>query len=118
MIIDSTYLDEGTVFESHTVTCDAIGGTFGLQMNNEIVYVSFEADDKSIKASLETLSIVDSVTVVFSPGLKRACSPGGIGNFTTFFESGIGPFAMKPLNDCLLGAGTIDISVMTTGNYP
>jgi len=90
LVLDSSYSGNGQVKEVQNVQCDATGGTFGLSLLGETAYISYDANADGIKESLEALSMVDDVSIVFNNGKTSACAPfdgSSAGDFSITFES-------------------------------
>ena len=61
--------------EVQNVQCDATGGAFGLAIDGETAYISHDADANDIKESLEALSLIDGVSILFNNGKTSGCAP-------------------------------------------
>eukprot|EP00957_Ditylum_brightwellii_P101059 7702418-Ditylum_brightwellii.AAC.1 len=72
LIIDSDYHGEGIISEIQQVKCDATGGTFALTLGGENAYINYDADETAVKASLESLTIINEVSIDFNGGTKTA----------------------------------------------
>jgi len=58
------------VAEVQNVQCDATGGAFGLAIDGETAYISHNADANDIKESLEALSLIEEVSILFNNGKR------------------------------------------------
>ena len=100
LVIDSSYQGNGEVLEIQRVLCDAMGGTFGLSFGGETAYISYNDGAEEIKEAIESLTVVDQVSVNINNGGSTACSShDGItaGDFSITFLSLFGIAGDLPL---------------------
>ena len=91
----------------------------------ETAYISHDADANDIKESLESLPMIDEVSVVFNNGKTTACAPfdgSAAGDFSLTFESLSGMAGDLPLMTAetsgLEGARHVDVSTVVDGDAP
>ena len=123
LVIDSSYQGNGEVFEIQQVLCDATGGTFGLSFGDETAYISHNDGVEEIKEAIESLSMVDQVSVIINNGGSTAClSHDGVnaGDFSITFQSLFGIAGDLPLMTAetsgLDGARRVEILPVTDGD--
>jgi PA14 domain./Fibronectin type III domain./Filamin/ABP280 repeat. len=120
VIINSKYRGNGIVNEVQRITCDASGGYFSIIFNGEYADIPYDADGNQIKAALESLNAIGSVSVHLEDGSSTACRDGG--NFTISFESTIGISGDLPLLKIvarhLVGMKGVTIETLIQGDSP
>ena len=121
IIIDSNYQGNGIIDEIQEVVCDATGGEFGLEFMGETSYIAFDADEEEIRLALESLMVIDTISVALEDDTSSACVSGG-GRFTITFQSlnGVGGDLppMRAITNQLEGARRVDIAVLVEGDAP
>jgi hypothetical protein len=125
LIIDSSYSGNGEIWGVQNIHCDATGGTFGLSLGGETAYIAHDADSNDIKESLESLSVINRVTVDFNNGKESACAPfdgTSAGDFSITFHSlsamsGDLPL-MKAESSGLEGARHVVVTTTVNGDAP
>ena len=88
LVLDSSYNGNGEVPEVQNVQCNATGGAFGLAIDGETAY------------TLEALSLIDKVSILFNNGKTSACAPfddESTGDCSITFESSTGMAGDLPL---------------------
>ncbi|KAL7537095.1 hypothetical protein ACHAXR_007582 [Thalassiosira sp. AJA248-18] len=125
IILDSSYSGSGVILEVQNVACDAIGGTFGLLLGGETAYISHDADANDIKESLESLAMIDEVSVAFNNDKTTACAPfdgSSAGDFSVTFLSLSGLAGDLPLMTAetsgLDGARHVEVTAEVDGDAP
>jgi len=113
-----------SISEVQFVQCDATGGSFRLSLYG---YVSpsilYSADASTVKAALEEIEIINSVSVTFVNGAVTACFANALhptGGFQVNFTSIVGHAGdialMSAYTNNLLGLRRIDISERVAGD--
>mmetsp|Transcript_25263 Transcript_25263/g.52844 ORF Transcript_25263/g.52844 Transcript_25263/m.52844 type:complete len:1508 (+) Transcript_25263:155-4678(+) len=125
IVLDSSYTGNGEVLEVQNILCDATGGTFGLSLGGDTAYISHDADANDIKESLESLTMIDEVSVAFNNGKTTACAPFdglAVGDFSVTFQSLSGMTGDLPLmtveSSGLDGARHVGITTAVDGDAP
>jgi hypothetical protein len=125
LVIDSSYGGNGEVLEVQRVTCDATGGTFGLSLYDETAYIAHDADENDIKEALESMTMLDQVSIHFDGDFTTACAPfdgSTAASFTVTFDSLFGIAGDLPLMDAemsgLEGARHVEVSPVIDGDAP
>ena len=125
LILDSSYSGNGKILEVQNIQCDATGGTFSLSLGGKTVYIAHDADSNDIKESLESLSVINCVTVDFNNCKELACVPfdgTSTGDFWITFcslsaMSGALPL-MKAKSSGLEGARHVVVTTAVNGDTP
>jgi hypothetical protein len=103
------------VDEVQNIHCTATGGTFTLSFREETTApISWNAAAADIKAALEAMRTVDTVTVSFSSGAKP-CAAGGIDTAITFLAN-FGDLPLLGLSTAALTGGTATRAELHKGN--
>ena len=125
LVIDSSFNGNGETFEVQNVRCDATGGTFSLSFGDEAAYISHDATASDIKEALESLPMINQVSVDFNLGSTTACVPfdgSNAGDFSITFESLSGIAGDLPLMTAetsgLEGARLVDVVSIVDGDAP
>jgi hypothetical protein len=123
LVLDSSYQGNGEVSEVQRVLCDATGGTFGLSLDGETAYISHDYDANQIKEAIESLSLVDQVSISINNGVSTACAQyDGVnaGDFSITFLSLSGIAGDLPLMNVetsgLDGARRVEVLTVTDGD--
>jgi hypothetical protein len=74
------------ILEVQNIQCNVTSGTFGLSLGGETAYIVHDAYSNDTKKSLESLSVINHVTVDFINGKELACAPFD-GTFTGDFST-------------------------------
>jgi len=125
LILDSNYQGNGLINEIQKVMCDASGGSLGLVFDGERTYMPYDADQKTIKKALESMTNIVEVSVKVNNDSNRACLPhNGInaGDFSITFVSvatmsGDLP-ELIPITNNLEGGRRVDINTIRNGDAP
>ena len=125
LVIDSSYSGNGEVLEVQRVMCDATGGTFGLSLGDETAYIAYDADENEIKDAVESMTLINQVSIDFDGGVTTACTPydgSTAGSFTVTFQSLFGIAGDLPLMVAemsgLEGARHVEVSPVVDGDAP
>ena len=125
LIIDSSYSGDGEILEVQRVRCDATGGTFGLSFGGETAYIAYDTNSNDIKESLESLSVINRVTVDFNNDKTSACAPfdgSSAGDFSVTFQSLSVMSGELPLmtaeSSGLEGARHVIVTTVVNGDAP
>ena len=125
LVIDSSYNGNGAILEVQHVMCDATGGTFGLSLGDDTVYIAHDADENDVKDAIESMTIINQVSISFNGNAVTACAPydgSSAGGFTVTFESLSGvagdlPSMMAEMSG-LEGARHVEVSTNVDGDAP
>ena len=110
--------------EEQTVVCDATGGSFRFSFNGYYSStIPYSASAETVKAALEEMAIINSVTVTFLNGITTACFENAnfpSGAFTVTFDdvvdmSGNLPM-LKAYTNNLQGLRRVDITESVQGD--
>ena len=123
LVIDSSYSGNGEILEVQRVMCDATGGTFGLSLGDETVYIAHDADDNDIKEAIESMTMIDQIQIDFDGDTTTACAPfdgSTAGSFAVTFQSLFGMAGDLPLMVAemsgLEGARHVEVSTVIDGD--
>jgi len=101
------------VHEVQTITCDATGGSFTITFRRQTTAsIANDATVDEVESSLEDLSTIGDIGVIFSSG-SAACDAGGIGIAITFTTE-LGDLPMMTTDESLLSGGASTASVAET----
>jgi len=125
LVIDSSYSGNGEVLEVQRIMCDATGGTFGLSLGGETTYIAHDADENDIKDAIESMTMINEVSIDFDGGTTTACAPydgSTAGSFTVTFQSLFGMAGDLPMMIAemsgLEGARHVEVSTVIDGDAP
>ncbi len=125
LILDSSYSGNGKILKVQNIQCNATGGTFGLSLGGKTAYIAHDANSNDIKESLESLLVINCVTVDFNNGKESTCAPfdgTSAGDFWITFRSlsamsGALPL-MKAKSSGLEGAHHVVVTTAVNGDAP
>ena len=102
-----------------------VGATLALHLSGKTIHVNHDADEETVKAALESLSNINTVSVKFQDGKATACMPHdglGAGDFIVTFQSLVDRAGDVPLMTAqahnLQGTRRIDIETVNDGDAP
>ena len=125
IVLDSAFKNHGYIAEKQRVRCCASGGFFGLTFAGKTAYINYDATESAVKAALESLSNIVSVSVAFHNLTEVACKPyDGLeaGEFIVTFVSLVDMAGdvpqMTAQTTSLQGARRVDIDTLQDGDAP